>query len=91
MLVDKKGTPEILFHGTQDNINEFNADHPNKKDVGAFGKGIYMVRGKDAQSLATSYEEQRNGDTEKIYAIVRSIRKSILRNDKRKDRFKTWR
>jgi len=60
---DKNDNAEILYHGTQDNINEFDVNHPNKKDIGAFGKGIYLVRGKDAQNLAASYETQRKGNT----------------------------
>ena len=61
-VLKKDGKPEILYHGTRDSVNEFNLDHPNKKDFGWLGKGIYMYRGKDAAAGANIYTLNKRGD-----------------------------
>ena len=62
VLKDKEGNPEILYHGTRDSVSEFNLDHPNKKDFGWLGKGVYMYRGKDAAAGANVYTINKRGD-----------------------------
>jgi len=62
-VLKKNGKPEVLYHGTRDSVNEFNLDHPNKKDFGWLGKGIYMYRGKDAAAGANVYTINKRGDT----------------------------
>ena len=54
MLKDKNGKPLLLFHGTADNISEFNFKHPNRKDTGWLGTGVYMT---DNASLAKYYAD----------------------------------
>ena len=54
-VLKKNGKPEVLYHGTRDIVAEFNLDHPNKKDFGWLGKGVYMYRGKDAAAGANVY------------------------------------
>ena len=61
-VLKKNGKPEVLYHGTRDSVNEFNLDHPNKKDFGWLGKGIYMYRGKDAAAGANVYTINKRGD-----------------------------
>jgi hypothetical protein len=41
-LVDGNGEPVIFYHGTKDVIEKgFDLDHPNKKDLGWLGRGVY--------------------------------------------------
>ncbi len=61
-VLKKNGKPEVLYHGTRDSVNEFNLDHPNKKDFGWLGKGIYMYRGKDAAAGANVYTINKKGE-----------------------------
>ena len=61
-VLKKNGKPEVLYHGTRDSVNEFNLDHPNKKDFGWLGKGVYMYRGKDAAAGANVYTLNKRGD-----------------------------
>ncbi len=61
-VLKKDGKPEVLYHGTRDSVNEFNLDHPNKKDFGWLGKGIYMYRGKNAAAGANVYTFNKRGD-----------------------------
>ena len=51
-----------MYHGTRDSVNEFNLDHPNKKDFGWLGKGVYMYRGKNATAGANVYTFNKRGD-----------------------------
>lgn len=61
-VLKKNGKPEVLYHGTRDSVNEFNLDHPNKKDFGWLGKGVYMYRGKNAAAGANVYTFNKRGD-----------------------------
>ena len=61
-VLKKDGKPEVLYHGTRDSVNEFNLDHPNKKDFGWLGKGVYMYRGKNAAAGANVYTFNKRGD-----------------------------
>lgn len=51
-LVDEQGQPIRLYHGTADNIESFDLSHPNRKDSGWLGTGVYMT---DSPALASSY------------------------------------
>lgn len=51
-LVDEQGQPIRLYHGTADNIESFDLNHPNRKDSGWLGTGVYMT---DSPALASSY------------------------------------
>ena len=50
----KDGRPQVLYHGTADNISEFNLDHPHRKDTGWLGTGVYLT---DSPDLAKYYAD----------------------------------
>ena len=54
MLKDDQGAPLVLYHGTADNIDAFDLDHPNRGDTGWLGTGVYMS---DSPILAKIYAE----------------------------------
>jgi len=39
--VDAQGRPLVFFHGTRDDFAAFDTEHPNRKDVGWLGRGVY--------------------------------------------------
>ena len=53
-LVNQDGTPQIVYHGTADNIAKFNLNHPNRKDTGWLGTGVYLT---DNENLAKYYAD----------------------------------
>tara|TARA_B100002019_G_scaffold120941_1_gene103882 strand:- start:3732 stop:12302 length:8571 start_codon:yes stop_codon:yes gene_type:complete len=60
-LIEKDGTPQIIYHGTSDSLKGFDPNNPTKKDDGWAGSGVYAVRGKDAQNFADTYEQKNKG------------------------------
>jgi len=40
-IVDDNDAPLVVYHGTSDSIDEFIVGHPNRKDSGWIGDGIY--------------------------------------------------
>ena len=70
-----------MYHGTRDSVNEFNLDHPNKKDFGWLGKGVYMYRGKNAAAGAEIYATNKRGDAGRnIMPLYARFREPILRH-----------
>ena len=53
------GKPVVFFHGTRDNVNAFDTQHPNRKDKGWLGRGIYAAS--DSQD-AESYSRMKPGN-----------------------------
>lgn len=58
VLVGKDGDPTVLYHGTSDDIESFDLDHPNRKDSGWLGRGVYLT---DSADLANSYSLLKKG------------------------------
>jgi len=57
-IVDRNGEPVVFYHGTADDIEAFDLDHPNRKDTGWLGRGVY---GSSDASLASSYSNIKRG------------------------------
>jgi len=57
--VDAQGRPVVFFHGTRDDISQFDVGHPNRKDTGWLGWGIYGTSDPDIASL---YASAKRGD-----------------------------
>jgi len=52
VLKNSDGTPQIVYHGTTDNIDSFDLNHPKRLDTGWLGTGIYVT---DNENLAKYY------------------------------------
>jgi len=51
--VGADGKPVVFFHGTRDNIHAFDTQHPNRKDFGWLGGGVYVASDpKDAETYS---------------------------------------
>jgi hypothetical protein len=57
-IVDADGKPMVVYHGTADSFSYFDLDHPNRKDAGWLGTGIYLTTSSD---VAHSYSELKAG------------------------------
>jgi hypothetical protein len=55
-LVDEQGAPKVVYHGTTDSIDAFDLDHPNRKDSGWLGTGVYLT---DSSILGGMYADQK--------------------------------
>jgi hypothetical protein len=53
---NEAGVPQTLYHGTADNVTSFNPDHPNRKDSGWLGTGVYLT---DSADMAEIYAMQK--------------------------------
>lgn len=53
---DEAGNPQLLYHGTADNVTAFDVDHPNRKDSGYLGTGVYLT---DSVDMAEIYAQQK--------------------------------
>ena len=47
----RKSKQYDVYHGTRDVIDRFDLDHPGRKDMGYFGKGVYTTDNPDMASL----------------------------------------
>ena len=55
-VVDSSGQPMFVYHGTKDDVTEFDLDNPNRKDTGWLGTGVYLT---DNPELASSYADAK--------------------------------
>lgn len=58
VLVGDDGQPLVLYHGTSDEVSEFDLDHPHRKDSGWLGTGVYLTTSRD---IANSYANLKGG------------------------------
>lgn len=45
--IDSAGNPVVFYHGTRDDISTFDIYHPNRKDFGWLGRGVYGISDPD--------------------------------------------
>jgi hypothetical protein len=72
-VLDETRRPRVFFHGTKDDIRAFNTSHPNRKDKGWLGRGVYLT---NASDLAETYADLKKGDegatVMPLYAAVKN-------------------
>ncbi|MBB76647.1 MAG: hypothetical protein CMJ75_19240 [Planctomycetaceae bacterium] len=63
LTVDGKpgSEPIRLYHGTSDDITAFDLNHPNRKDTGWLGTGVYLT---DKADMANTYANIKGGAAE---------------------------
>lgn len=57
-VVDAEGRPLVVYHGTADSFDQFDLEHPNRKDTGWLGEGVYLT---DDPDLANAYSNLKAG------------------------------
>lgn len=55
-LKGEDGKPLVLYHGTSDTVDQFDFDHPSRKDSGWLGTGVYLT---DSTDMADLYAMQK--------------------------------
>jgi hypothetical protein len=55
---DNRGRPRVFYHGTADDFSAFDLRHPNRKDKGWLGRGVYAT---SSTHLAEIYASQKGG------------------------------
>ncbi len=67
------GAPLRLYHGTRDDIRAFDLNHPNRKDHGWLGEGVYLT---SSDFVAGQYAKAKRGEhgpsVMPLYADVRN-------------------
>ena len=53
---DESGKPILLYHGTADDVTAFDVNHPNRKDSGWLGTGVYLT---DSSDMGELYADQK--------------------------------
>jgi len=53
---DDAGKPVLLYHGTADDVTAFDVNHPNRKDSGWLGTGVYLT---DSSDMGELYADQK--------------------------------
>ena len=53
---DEQGKAQVLYHGTADDVTQFDVNHPNRKDTGWLGTGVYLT---DSADMADLYAGQK--------------------------------
>lgn len=56
--VDAQGRPVVFYHGSRGDITAFDLQHPDRKDAGWLGRGVYGTTDKD---LAEDYSRAKRG------------------------------
>lgn len=71
-LDSSTGEPKTWLHGTKDEIAAFDLNHPNRKDVGWLGEGIYIT---DSADMAAIYANNKRGDAgENLMPLFAAVR-----------------
>ncbi len=85
VTVDSKpgSDPLIVYHGTADDVEYFNLDHPNRKDTGWLGEGVYLT---SSQSLANSYASLKSGASPNVMPLYASLKNPYFATIKDKQR-----
>jgi hypothetical protein len=85
-VLNEDGTPKTLYHGTSDNIHEFNLEHPNRKDAGWLGHGVYLW---DKPNIAGDYAQylKPGAASPNILPLHAALKKPYFATAKDKQKF----
>ena len=64
---DERGRPINLYHGTAGTFEQFEVGHPDQKDKGWLGRGIYLTNSRD---LAEAYAGIKSRRTKKEQVVM---------------------
>ena len=61
-VVDESNEPKVLYHGTKDDVSSFDLNHPNRKDAGWLGRGVYLFDRPDAAGMYAGQKTSASGE-----------------------------
>ncbi|WP_295396942.1 LPD23 domain-containing protein [uncultured Thiodictyon sp.] len=83
-FVDPNGEPAVFHHGTADAFTAFDLNHPNRKDRGWLGRGVYTT---NDDRLAQSYANIKRGSADPrvmpLFVAVRNPYPAALADKKK--------
>ena len=85
---DQDGAPAVLYHGTNADIVQFDLDHPDRKDSGWLGTGVYLT---DSEFVAGEYASQkvrRGGGNKVLMPLYARIEKPYYATIEDKERIR---
>jgi len=86
--LDDRGRPRVFFHGTAEAIDAFDLDHPNRKDNGWLGRGVYLISdSRIAETYANLKGGFKNQAVMPLYAAVRNPYHASLKIKQKLRRF----
>lgn len=89
VLTEDSGRPLKLYHGTADNVESFDLDHPNRKDTGWLGTGVYLT---DSSEMAEGYANQKaraiGPRGQNVMPLYASLQNPYMATDEDKARLK---
>lgn len=68
VAVTNDGKPQLWFHGTAGDFTEFDLNHPDRKDNGWLGTGVYLT---DSENHANAYADKKTARTKQPKNIMR--------------------
>lgn len=74
-VVDEKGKPLVVYHGTADVFSEFTFDHPNRKDDGWLGRGFYFT---SDPVIAGSYTSLKPGESPNVLPVFLALKNPYM-------------
>lgn len=71
--VDANGNPLDLYHGTTRDFDKFELGHPERKDVGWLGHGLYFTNSREMAQANAQMKAKRVGGTPKVMSVNLSL------------------
>ncbi len=82
--VGEGGRPLVVYHGTRDDIQAFDLNHPNRKDRGWLGRGVYASSSRERAEL---YADQKRGDgAPNVMPVYMAVRNPYMATEQDKAR-----
>ena len=72
-VVDDEGKPLEVYHGTTKDFDKFVLGHPERKDVGWLGHGLYFTNSRDMAQANAQMKAKRVGGTPKVMSVNLSL------------------
>ena len=76
--LDDAGRPRVFYHGTRDSIDAFDLAHPNRKDNGWLGNGVYL--GNDPKLAASYATLKRGGEAPNVMPLYAAVHNPYVAN-----------
>lgn len=86
--VGQDGRPVVFFHGTKDDITAFDLTHPNRKDKGWLGTGVYATSSTDKAEIYAFQKGQGKGTGQTIMPVFMAVRNPYIADLATKKRLK---
>jgi len=77
----QNGRPQVLYHGTADDITQFDLDNPNRKDAGYLGTGVYLTDSPDMAELYAMQKRRKGGAAPNVMPLYARLENPYFATD----------